>query len=238
MTTVSPAWRAFHLPRQGHTLEEYEDAFAGAPERGRFAVADGASESAFAGDWARLVVQAYVQTPGPWSAWLPAARQRWHAEVSRHDLPWYLETKVEEGAFAALLGLALTGRRWRAEAVGDSCVFLVRGPRLLRAFPLDRSGAFGNRPSLLGSRRRGPGQPRARRFRRQGRCRPGDDFFLMTDALAQWFLQQTEQGGRPWDDVRAVAGADQFAGWVAQLRATGKLRNDDVTLGYVHVPNS
>jgi hypothetical protein len=36
-------YRAFCLPRRGHTAEECQDACAGDPERGRFAVADGAS---------------------------------------------------------------------------------------------------------------------------------------------------------------------------------------------------
>jgi len=42
-------WRALGLPKRGHSAEEYEDAFAGDPKVGRFAVADGASESSFAG---------------------------------------------------------------------------------------------------------------------------------------------------------------------------------------------
>jgi hypothetical protein len=230
MATRFPAWRAFHLPREGHTPTEYEDAFAGDPARGRFAVADGASESAFAGDWARLLVQAYVRRPGPWSAWLPAVRRRWHRQGQKRELPWYAEAKFQEGAYAALLGIAFDGGRWQAEAVGDSCLFVVRGQRLARSFPLRRASEFGNRPSLLGSRRRQAGQPRARRFRLQGGCRPGDVFCLMTDALAQWFLQQAEAGGRPWDDVRALADADQFARWLTGLREAQKVRNDDATL--------
>src|SRR5205814_9053435 len=57
-------WRSFHVPKQGHTAAEYEDGWAAAPESGRFAIADGASESAFAGAWARTLVDAAVQMPG------------------------------------------------------------------------------------------------------------------------------------------------------------------------------
>ena len=46
-------WQSLSLPKRGHSPEEYEDALAGDPRSGRFAVADGASESSFAGLWAR-----------------------------------------------------------------------------------------------------------------------------------------------------------------------------------------
>src|SRR4051812_45572427 len=103
------AWQAFHLPKNGSTADEYEDAFAGAPERGRFAVADGASESSFAASWARLLADGFVQAPGtPWQemSWIGPLRQRWAEEVDGRPLPWYGELKREEGAFATLLALA------------------------------------------------------------------------------------------------------------------------------------
>src|SRR6267378_47866 len=50
----------FRLPKAGSTQAEYEDAVAWSRRRGRFAVADGASASAFARLWAQLLVQAYV----------------------------------------------------------------------------------------------------------------------------------------------------------------------------------
>jgi hypothetical protein len=224
------AWRVLHLPKQGHSAAEYEDAFAGDPQRGRFAVADGASESAFAGPWARLLVGAYVQVAGPWSAWLPAARKQWRAEVQGRELPWYAEAKVEEGAYAALLGMAFEKDRWQGEAVGDSCLFQVRDGQLRLAFPIRRSADFGNRPSLLGSRRTLDGAARTRRLRMQGSCQPGDRFLLMTDALAQWFLTSIEAARRPWDDLHDLRSEDQFARWLEKLRSARALRNDDVTL--------
>ena len=63
---------------------------------------------------------------------------------------------------------------------------------------------------------------------------PGDRLFLMTDALAQWFLHAHEQGGRPDKELAAVLSAADpdaaFAAWVEELRQRDALRNDDVTL--------
>src|SRR4051794_41014129 len=102
-------WRALRLPKSDHTAEEYEDAWAADPAAGRFAVADGASESAFAGLWARLLAEGFVaaRRPRAFAGWRGGPRRRWAAGVMGLELPWYGEMKRAEGAFATLLGLAL-----------------------------------------------------------------------------------------------------------------------------------
>jgi hypothetical protein len=223
------ACRAFHMPKAGHTLAEYEDAFAGDPERGRFAIADGASESAFARRWARILVNAYVRTPGSWSLWLPGARRRWRSKYHCQELPWYAESKFAQGAFASLLGVAIAGQHWQAQAIGDSCLFHVRGHSLRRGFPVRRSDEFGNEPNLLGSRPRGNTQIMTKRIHLAGEWEPGDFLFLMTDALAQWFLKTIEDRGQLWKDLHALQTQAQFAQLLENLRDARQVRNDDVT---------
>jgi hypothetical protein len=167
---------------------------------------------------------------------LDDTRRRWFAEVMSLELPWYAEIKRQEGAFATLLGLCVRpptpGRpgAWRADAVGDSCLLRVRNGRYLRAFPLKNSADFGNDPRLIGSRECVPPTPE----RSSGSLLPGDRLFLMTDALAQWFLHAHECGEKPWDPVALVLSAARpeaaFAQWIEDLRRRGVLRNDDVTL--------
>ena len=55
--------RGFRLPRHGLTLDECEDAWACNNPARRIAVADGASESIYAGEWARYLCAAYVSDP-------------------------------------------------------------------------------------------------------------------------------------------------------------------------------
>lgn len=234
-------WQGLRLAKRGHTLEEYEDALAGDPERGRFAVADGASESSFAGLWAQLLVDGFVhhEKQEAETNWLAPLQKRWAAEVDGRPLAWYAEAKRAEGAFATLLGLVLkrsqdaSGGRWRAAAIGDSCLFQIHKDRLVHAFPVTRADAFGDRPSLISSR---PSSRPAANVQQQdrGTWRIGDQFLLMTDALAQWFLQQHEAEHKPWhalDTVLKDAHAEMaFASWIEQLRHQGRIRNDDVTV--------
>ncbi|HEX5273580.1 MAG TPA: protein phosphatase 2C domain-containing protein, partial [Gemmataceae bacterium] len=188
-----PRWRALCLPKRDHTAEECEDAWGAGPSARRFAVADGASESAFAGLWARLLVDGFLSAPRPrdLAGWLGEARRRWSDTVMGLELPWYAEMKRAEGSFATLLGLRLRpagpGRpaRWRAVAVGDSCLVRVRADGRVRAFPLKRSCDFDNQPGLVRSR----GEMPARARYAAGTLAPGDRLLLMTDALAQWVLR-------------------------------------------------
>ena len=234
-------FREFRLARRGHPLAECQDAAAADPERGRFAVADGAAESSLAAPWARLLVEDFVGAPGPpagWASGLPRLRQRWAAEsgggADPAALPWYLEGQHRRGAFATFLGLAVEGDRWHALAVGDSCLFQVRAGALVEAFPLARAADFGNAPWLVGSRAPAAEAPAAGALHHEGELSPGDRVWLMTDALAQWFLAEAEKGGTPWDDLDALPAAPDpdaaFAAWVENLRAARRLRNDDVTL--------
>lgn len=238
--TSSPlAWRAFRLPRAGHAPEECEDAFAADAVKGRFAVADGASESGYASTWAELLVEGYVRQPGAWQRWLGCARASWQGRLQGRELPWYAEAKRQEGAFSTLLGVAFAPGQggWRAEAVGDSCLFQVRAGQLRRAFPCRRSEDFDNRPSLLGSHAAPPGRVgdngRTHRCRTHGAWAKGDLLLLATDALAQWFLREVEEGRQPWRLLADLDGQDAFAECVGALREADAIRNDDVTFLFV-----
>jgi hypothetical protein len=220
--------RALSLPKRGHRDDEFEDAFALAAAEGRFAVADGASESSFAGLWANLLVEGFVR---PAQGWLEAARRAWAGRVDGQSLPWYAEAKRDAGAFATLLGLVLADGRWHALAVGDTCLFQVRQDELIGAFPLGRSADFDNRPRLIGSRPPfSSGDDKHAEGR--GTWQTGDRFLLMTDALAQWCLRHHEAGDRPWRELTRFASPpeDGFADWVEGRRQDDGLRNDDVTL--------
>jgi hypothetical protein len=230
--------QALALPKRGHSAEEYEDAHAADPRRGRFAIADGASESSYSGLWARLLVDGFASAPAAapelWHEWLPPLQQRWDAEVGSRSLPWFAEIKLQQGAFATFLGVVVDAHRWRAVAVGDSCLFQIRAGRLLHVFPLTSPGEFGTTPWLVGSRDACGTALEERSRRAEGDWQARDRLWLMTDALALWFLEETEQGGKPWRELENVlhapAPATAFADWVGKLRDAARLRNDDVTL--------
>lgn len=233
-TASSIRWRAFSLHKDGNQPDEYEDAFAGNPKVGRFAVADGASESSFASLWAKLLVEGFVAAREGRTTigWMTPLHQRWSEAVDHLDLDWFAEEKRQLGAFATFLGLSFKKNgRWKAEAVGDSCMFQLRDNSLCATFPVSQSADFGIRPKLIGSRSRDGLAQAVQRF---GRWEKGDRFLLMTDALAQWFLCRDEEREKPWESLAKkfteAEVSTAMTAHVEQLRRSGELKNDDITL--------
>jgi hypothetical protein len=249
---------ALSMPKAGNSDSEYEDAYSpGHPVEGgscsRFAVADGATETSFSGIWAKQLVRAYCDGAFdrlPDCEWLSRLRRKWWSVVRRKPLPWYAEEKLESGTFAALVGLTLNWDSattdhglWHSEAIGDSCLFQLRGTDLIAKFPLQASNDFTNSPVLLSSR---PGNDSglAALASTAGEWQCGDDFYLMTDALAAWFLRAIENQEAPWAIIRDWdAERDKpvphdmrsFRKWVETARKQGLMRNDDVTLYRIEI---
>ena len=246
--------QGFHAPKQGNVESEYEDAYF--PEdvclqdlsEFRCAVADGASESAFSREWARLLVRGYYRR----RMTLGRLQRCWSRMVTRRPVPWYLEEKIRRGAHATLVGLSIrdgepsarSGGSWRIVAVGDSCLFHVRDDELLTVAPMSRSDEFNNHPHLISTDPATTfGLDESQITVVSGEWQPRDVFYLLTDALAEWTLAKHEAGRPPWSLFRSLgedgdssgAGQRSFEALVANLRENGGLHNDDTTLLRVEV---
>lgn len=247
----------FWLPKAGNSLDEYEDAFhSGAKgvvfgDQLSFAVADGASEGMLSGEWAKILVLTFCRNKDiqgnamsflerahrSWDAWITNYFQR--REKQNRPIQWFEEDGFQNGAFSTLLGLRLIRPsderigRWEANALGDSCLFHVSNDSLIASFPLKHSTDFNNAPFLIPTNR-SKGRNFAAAFKDAGGNFSVDDqFFLMTDALACWFLAENESNVNPWRTLRDFDTVDSqvtFQEWVSSLRAAKKMRNDDVTL--------
>ena len=250
--------RRFWLPKAGNSPEEYEDASrvvypqrigASGRRTARAAVSDGASESAFAREWANVLADAFVDRPpdacgfteDSMCDWLASAQEEWRAGIPWDRIPWHGEAKARAGAFATLVGLTVAtkpnnSRRlsWRAVAVGDSCLFVVRDDRLWLSFPLEDAAQFDNNPTLVCSNPDNAGEVGDSVHWSDGDCVAGDLFILASDALACWFLGRNAEGEKPWRTLLALD-ASAWAAWVEEQRRAGLMRNDDTTLTIIRV---
>ena len=102
----------------------------------------------------------------------------------------------------------------------------------MRALPVVRAEDFGSTPWLLGSSISADKSLERKGIVHSGDWCLDDRFWLMTDALAQWFLRESEAGGKPWETLERLRPLPDaaFAAWVEEQRDARKLRNDDVTL--------
>jgi hypothetical protein len=230
------------------------------------AVADGATQTSFSRIWAQLLVAAAVKNflaekasvlaekasvlPEGLAKLTASAQTQWRAHISTLSLPWYAEEKVRQGAFATLLWLNLqpapSARQtkisglWQALAIGDSCLFQIRKKMLRAYFPPLAAADFKNNPLLLSSNpARNQGfWNNTRDLCSAGDWAVGDDFLLMTDALAAWFVRGQEKDGLTSPLAQLLAGlstADRFTHWLQDLRASALIKNDDTTVIWIHI---
>lgn len=242
--TLVPVVHAFGLARTAE--DPSEDAYAVDIVTARFALADGASSAWRAGDWAAELVAAWVMTPPSkprsggrveaFGRWLDALR-RTSTLSAEPSVPqaWFAEAAAERGAYAAFLGLALTGLggrrpRWTATAVGDVCLLHVRGDGLLLATPVDDPAAFGSHPDLLSSL---TGAPIPDPVVAEGSLRAGDMLLLATDAVAAFLLRldrlHPAADGALWATVRRLD-TPGFLRLATEGIAAEQLERDDLTL--------
>lgn len=229
MTRPLGAHRIHTASRAGEPTDASDDAAAVQWEEAsvRAAVADGATESVYAGVWADILteqlVEADVASAAEFATAVDAGRSAWRdAVVDRAaDQPWYVSAKVEEGAFATALGMSVhDDGQWQAMAVGDCCLFHLRGGTADRVWPVNDPEAFGHRPALVSSL---PRQAAPTPEIIDGTWTDEDVFLLATDAVAAWLLRAEPAAAVSWD-------GDAFTRAVDNARSDGILRNDDATL--------
>ena len=182
--------------------------------------------------------------------WLEGAVSDWAPEI-----PWErllrpaMFNKAKAGSGATIAGLEFlapttaTGARYRAYALGDSCVMQLRAGGLLLSRPVGRAEDFGYDPKLLMTRPGFEAKYAAAWQEWEGALEPGDWLLLATDALSEHILRQFETGAAgpllaALAEGSATPGPD---GWrrlealVQTRRRQGELRNDDVGLVIIHL---
>lgn len=239
------------VPKQGHAARDCEDSVGVSVIRGRFAVADGATEAFDSRRWARLLTRAWINVASSniQIEELPETINRLgrilEAKWKSRQLPWYVQERTSEPSFAAFAGLQLNLDRdasqygWHFAAIGDACLILERDGQFASSSPVATAEEFSFRPVLLPSRMPGDwGHISEHICCRRGLAVDGDVLILATDALAQWYLRHAAADAERREQLRQRLSASNdgnFATFIEDERASGRIRNDDVAVVYIEV---
>jgi hypothetical protein len=244
--TVRLDTRLFTLAKDPEQPGAFQDACCIDTEHHMAAIADGVSSALFSGPWAAILAEAVVaDCPNPteaeaFAAWLARQRERWAASVDTSGLSWFQKAKLPMGAFSTLLFTrvcqiddapagAFGGFRLVAFALGDSCLFQVRGGELVRSFPLETAEQFETDPIVLGSVDLKRDHLLQFAFLDE-MCYAGDELILCTDAVAEWAVRCYASGEPPvWSDFWGMSEDDWRSG-VVWLRQERQMRIDDSTM--------
>lgn len=233
--------RQLLLPKTGATLDECEDAIGTDANARRFAIADGATEAFDARGWAERLASAWTKndvlphTQNAFISWASTEGVAWAAGWSGRELPWYAAEKRRAGSFAAFVGLEFEEEagdlRWRAVAVGDTCLVQVRAGEVCAAMPLSDYRDFNSTPRLVPSVEAGAIMRESDVMLAEGAVENDTVFWLLSDAIAAWCLRAfAEKLPRVAEFESLLLGADDasLASFIEEERAASRLRDDDV----------
>lgn len=159
------------------------------------------------------------------------AQKEWINRIDWVNLKWNVLEKAKKGAYASFLGLEIRknlltkdGYAWRAVAIGDCCMFLIKNQKIIDSFPIKDSSLFGSMPSMLPSISTFNALGRYKIDVKEGKIKRGEIIILATDALAKWIIQQSRISRDLifLDDTKLNL-------YFEELIKNGKLKNDDIT---------
>lgn len=231
------------------TSEFYSDCadnYAFNTKNGRFAISDGVSVSFFPEIWSKILVKNYVNTKSAANSnFVHKCQKEWLEKVegivNQPTAKWFVKTKYAKKEFAAATFLGLeflaSERKWTVQFIGDSFLFFV--PKHCVHFEgviryPDKAGfVFDNYPDYLAStenNHRGEQYVSVEEEITEG------TFFLMTDALSEWFIKELRK------DVSGVVGSllavenqKQFLELIKSQRDIESLKNDDSSVLIIEV---
>ena len=232
----------YKLPKAGNTTDECEDAYSIKTTRQslKVFVADGATESSFAKEWANLLSKDLTNIRSfsfkSFAKRLPKIRGQWKEKVNKKPLPWYAEIKLEKGAFSSIVGLWINYKKafFNCFAIGDCCIFHLRGGSIIKSFPIENEVEFSSNPFLV-STKKDDDDILFKHFRelKKQKIIKGDYLFVMSDALACWFMNKTNENDKPWNILIGFAedsSHNKFEEWLQIKREEKEIKNDDTTL--------
>jgi hypothetical protein len=244
---TSRTWRietqSILMQKEDCAPSECEDAISINAGALRYALADGATEAFDSRNWARRLVDGWTQAEtAPLSVeafyvWVEEQGRWLHASWEDRALPWYAEEKARQGSYAAFVGLQLQvcdhALRWRAIALGDSCMIQRRGNSICRAIPISDDSQFNSSPVLVPSLKSLQGAVLLHATSDEGLAETGDVFLLLSDAAAAWYLKLSKERKtveEKFDSLLASSDIGSLYELFRQERHAKRINNDDIAI--------
>lgn len=205
----------------------------------RFSVSDGVSKSFFPKVWSEILVTQFVErTDLKETELIKVCQEEWQKRideiVSMPDTKWFTKSQYnrKDPALATFVGLQIfeKEKKWSASALGDSFLFFVpKGfkdyqKELVKLSSKTEPIVFDNFPDYLtsiGDNHKGT----IEKLRSQKMV--DGSFYLMTDALAEWFINEGENAIGKITVWKSQADFERF---ITQAIDDNQLTNDDCAI--------
>lgn len=205
----------------------------------RFSVSDGVSKSFFPKVWSEILVTQFVERIDlKENELIKSCQEEWQKRieeiVSLPNTKWFTKSQYnrKDPALATFVGLQFfeKERKWSASALGDSFLFFVpKGfkdyqKELVKLSSKTEPIVFDNFPDYLTSI--GDNHKGTLEKLRSQKIVDGT-FYLMTDALAEWFIKEGENAiGK----ITVWQSQADFARFISQAIEENQMTNDDCAI--------
>ena len=241
--------KTFISPSRGMGMRCCSDRIAVAPDRGRFAVADGVSSSHLPGLWAGLVGLDFITERDPADRWAEGLdeerrmvlRELWEEdcdETERNADPAGARRLRRTRSFyghgaSTLAGITIGGGELSYCIIGDSCLWVRDAGGQTKCLP--EGVRFSNLTEAVSSASTSlPEAVSGRMSLREG------VLILATDALSDWIGRMEENGGDPVGLLEELSSREEFEALVRRYRETDgpeRLNDDDVAAVVIRIGN-
>jgi hypothetical protein len=229
--------KGYITSKESELFYDCADRYAYNKSQNKFAISDGVSKSFFPKIWADVLVNKWVDSKEFDEAqFILDCQKDWLNQVTeivnKPDAKWFTKNAFnrKESGLATFVGLRFYKKKkewfWKADALGDSFLFFV--PKKIKDFSKEcivlsskqEPIVFDNFPdylSSLGNNHKGE------KHLKENPLTSGT-FYLMTDALAEWFLNEKDNA---ISKINVWQNQKDFERFVDEERHNEKLGNDD-----------
>ncbi|MCL6014621.1 MAG: hypothetical protein M1323_03225 [Candidatus Thermoplasmatota archaeon] len=227
---------SFNFSKSGNNPEETEDSLSINLEKLKFAIADGASDSIFSGQWAFALTNEFVNNNGDEKIkndigqFIQDSRKMWYESINWKGLKWNVKNKAVRGAYSTFLGISTEFGSMESlivHAIGDSCIFIFDEGKM-KSFPLNSPDQFGIHPSLVWSGygfplNNKPFEQKLNIKQEKFKIIKGNEIILATDAMSKFIMEAGEDSfGLLWDHYNDRTFFDD-------MRNENTIKNDDLS---------
>lgn len=236
--------------KESENISNCQDAFAINEDKGCFAIADGASQSFYPNIWAEYLVDEFCNynpdiNENNWQSWLIPCQEDWLKQVKERVVKaqqdkspvWVTNQNrlnFKQSATSTFIGLQFLENEVKITIVGDSCLFIFSGEKLLKTYPLKSSQEFDDRPEYFASYSKDNSfSPRFISIPLENNKSLDKIYFILaTDALSEYIFQCLENNKNILESLLDITCQKDFENFVSSARnsQTLKMKNDDVTL--------
>lgn len=224
--------KGFITSKKSELYSDCADNYAINKEHNKFAISDGVSKSFFPKVWSDILVNKYVsQKDSENEEFINECQKEWQSMintiVSQPETKWFTKSQYsrKDPALATFVGLQFNEleQKWNAQAQGDSFLFFIQKDSNKIEVQLSSKVepvVFDNFPdyfSSIGISHRG------NKVIKEGTIIEGI-FYLMTDALAEWFLSDTRNAIEVLSRIKTQ---EQFTREIETERTSNRLNDDD-----------